>query len=64
MVIKSNDVNKLKTDLTSSINKTFKNGTSLEIPNGMTKEEFISIQVNQIFRNQIITKISKVRIYI
>ena len=48
MVIKSNDVNKLKTDLTSSINKTFKNGTSLEIPNGMTKEEFISIQVNQI----------------
>ena len=32
----------------SSINKTFKNGTSLEIPNGMTKEEFISIQVNQI----------------
>ncbi|CAA0183881.1 conserved hypothetical protein [Tenacibaculum maritimum] len=48
MVIKSNDTNKLKTDLTNSINKMLKNDTSLEIPNGMTKEKFISIQVNQI----------------
>lgn len=45
MVIKSNDNQKLKTDLTSLINETIKKE---EIPNGITKEELVSMQVNQI----------------
>lgn len=48
MIVNSNDNQKLKTDLTNSINETLKNDTSTEIPNGMTKEEFVSTQVNQI----------------
>jgi len=48
MVVKSNDNMKLKTYLTNSINETLKNDTSAEIPNGMTKDEFVSMQVNQI----------------
>ena len=48
MVVQSNNNQKLKTDLTNLINETLKNDTSLEIPNGLTKEEFISMQVNQI----------------
>jgi alpha/beta superfamily hydrolase len=48
IVIQSNDNQKLKTDLTNHIKETLKSDTSIEIPNGLTKEEFISIQVNQI----------------
>jgi alpha/beta superfamily hydrolase len=48
IVIQSNDNQKFKTDLTNHIKETLKNDTSIEIPNGLTKEEFISIQVNQI----------------
>lgn len=48
MVVKSKDNNTLKTNLTNSINEMLKNDTSAEIPNGMTKEEFVSMQVNQI----------------
>ena len=48
MVVKSNDNMKLKTYLTNSINETLNNDTSAEIPNGMTKDEFVSMQVNQI----------------
>ena len=48
MVANSIDSQKLKTDLTNSINETLKNDTTAKFPKGMTKEEFISIQVNQI----------------
>jgi len=48
IVVKSDDNIKLKTDLTNSINEMLKNDTSAEIPNGMTKEDFVSMQVNQI----------------
>lgn len=48
MVVQSNNNQKLKTDLTNLMNETLKNDTSVEIPNGLTKEEFISMQVNQI----------------
>ena len=48
MVVNSNDSVKLKADLTNSINKTLKKDTLAEIPNGMTREEFVSEQVNQI----------------
>jgi alpha/beta superfamily hydrolase len=48
IVIQSNDNQKFKTDLTKHIKETLKSDTSIEIPNGLTKEEFISIQVNQI----------------
>ena len=47
-VVKSNDVKKLKTDLTNSINEVLKKDTTAEIPNGMTKEKFVSLQVNQV----------------
>ena len=47
MVVKSNDNQKLKTDLTKLINELLENEPNTEIPNGMTKEEFISEQVNQ-----------------
>lgn len=48
MVVKSNDNQKLKTDLTVLINGLLENEPNAEIPTGMTKEEFISEQVNQI----------------
>jgi len=48
IVVKSNDDMELKTDLTNSINETIKSDTSAEIPTGMTKEKFVSMQVNQI----------------
>jgi len=48
MVVKSNDTMKLKTDLTNLINESLKNDTSAEMLNGMTKDEFVSMQVNQI----------------
>ncbi len=50
MVINSIDSQKLKTDLTNSINETLKNDTTAKFPKEMTKEEFVSIQVNQITR--------------
>ncbi len=48
MVVKSDDVSKLKADLTAEMNEIFKNDTTAEIPNGMTQDEFISLQVDQI----------------
>jgi len=48
MVVQSNDNQKLKTDLANLINETLKNDTSTQIPNGLTKKEYISMQVNQI----------------
>jgi len=48
MVVKSNDDLKLKSDLTILMNETLKNDPSTKIPNGMTKNEFVSMQVNQI----------------
>ena len=47
IIVKSNDNQKLKTDLTTLMNETLKNETSTEIPNGMTKDAFISMQVNE-----------------
>lgn len=48
MVVQSNDNQKLKADLTYQINEIIKNDNSAEIPNGMTKEQYITLQVNQI----------------
>lgn len=48
MVIKSNDNNKLKADLINEINEIFTNDSTAEIRNGMTQEEYISTQVDQI----------------
>src|SRR5690606_12709467 len=39
---------KLKMDLTDSINEILKRDTVTEIPNGMTQEEFVALQVNQV----------------
>lgn len=48
MVVNSNDSLKLKTDLTNLINETLSNDTSAEIPDGMSKDEFITMQINEI----------------
>ena len=48
IVVKSDDNEKLKADLTNEINEIYKNDTTAEIPNGMTKDEFISMQIDQI----------------
>jgi pimeloyl-ACP methyl ester carboxylesterase len=48
MVMKSDDEQKLKTDLTNFINKLIEDDPSAEIPSGLTKEEFVSAQVNEI----------------
>lgn len=48
MVIESNDNSKLKADLTSLLNEMLSNDTSAIIPNGMTKEEYVLLQVNQL----------------
>jgi len=48
MIARSNDIQQLKTDLTISMNEILKNDTSAKIPNGMTREEFVSMQVDQI----------------
>lgn len=48
IIAKSNDIQKLKTDLTNLIDGTHNNGIDAEIPNGITKEEFIQMRVNQI----------------
>lgn len=45
MVVQSNDNEKLNLDLTSQLNELIKNE---EIPNGMSKEQYIAFQVNQI----------------
>ena len=42
MVVKSNDNQKLKTDLTNLLNGLLEHEPKAEIPNGMTKEEFVS----------------------
>lgn len=47
-VVESNDDSILKADLTSLLNEMLNNDTNAEIPNGMTKEEFVSLQVNQL----------------
>ena len=48
MVVQSNDNQKLKADLTNQINEIIKNDNSAEIPNGMAKDQYIALQVNQI----------------
>ena len=48
MVVKSNDSQKLKTDLTNLMNEILKNDPNSQIPNGMTKDQFVSAQVNQV----------------
>jgi pimeloyl-ACP methyl ester carboxylesterase len=47
-VVSSNDDEKLKTDLRNIINETLKNDSSAKISNGMAKDEFVSLQVDQI----------------
>ena len=48
MVLQSNDNQKLKADLTNKINEIVKNDNSSEIPKGMTKDQYIALQVDQI----------------
>lgn len=48
MVLNSNDTQKLKADLTQGINEIINSDTSATIPNGMTQDEFVSKQVDQI----------------
>ncbi|MFD2907493.1 alpha/beta hydrolase family protein [Flavobacterium ardleyense] len=48
LINKSNDSQQLKTDLTNYLSELFANDSTAEIPNGMTKDEFIALQVNQI----------------
>lgn len=48
IIVNSNDNKKLKTDLTNKVKETLTNLPNIEIPNGMSKEEFVSMQVNEI----------------
>ena len=48
LIIKATDDQKLKTDLTNYLSELAVNDPTAEIPNGMTKDEFIALQVNQI----------------
>ena len=48
MVLQSNDNQKLKADLTNKINEIVKNDNSSEISKGMTKDQYIALQVDQI----------------
>jgi fermentation-respiration switch protein FrsA (DUF1100 family) len=48
LVTKSTDNQKLKTDLTNLFNEALKNDSSAETHNGMTKDDFVTMQVNQI----------------
>ena len=48
MVVQSHDNQKLKSDLRSKLNKIIENDSTTEIPNGMSKEQYIALQVNQI----------------
>ena len=48
IIAKSNDNQKLKTDVTNLIDKMLKNDSNAKIPNGITKDKFIQMRVNQI----------------
>ncbi len=48
IVVKSNDSNTLKTELTTFLNENLKNNPNQEIPQGMTIEQYVELQVNQI----------------
>jgi len=48
MVVESNDTSTLKESLKNTINKMLKNDTITKIPNGISIEEFVDLQVNQI----------------
>ena len=48
MVVQSHDNQKLKTDLKSKLNEIIENDSTTKIPNGMTKDQYISLQVDQI----------------
>lgn len=48
LVLHSKDEQQLKSDLTKLLTQTLNENTNAEIPNGMTKEEYVGLQVNQI----------------
>ena len=48
LVVKSDDDQTLKTDLTNLFNETLENDTSIKIPNGMTQDEFVSLQLSHL----------------
>ncbi len=48
MVVKSGDTKQLKTELTNYLNELLEKDGSTEIPEGMTKDQFVAMQVNQI----------------
>lgn len=48
VIIKATDGQQLKADLTTKLNELLANDPTAEIPNGMSKEEFIAVQVDQI----------------
>ncbi|MEC5166837.1 pimeloyl-ACP methyl ester carboxylesterase [Flavobacterium sp. PL11] len=48
LVVKSDDNQKLKMDVTKEINVAIKNDPTTTIPNGMTQEQFVALQVNQV----------------
>lgn len=48
LVNQSTDNQKLKTDVTNLLNENLKNINADEIPNGMSKEDYIAMQVNQV----------------
>ena len=48
IVVKSDDNQKLKTDLKNEMNEIIKNDTTADIPDGMTQDEFVSMQIDQI----------------
>ena len=48
LIIKATDGQQLKTDLTNKLNELLTNDPTAEIPNAMSKEEFIAVQVDQI----------------
>ena len=48
LIIKATDNQQLKIDLTNKLNELFANDPTAEIPNGMSKDDFIAVQVDQI----------------
>lgn len=48
LVLHSKDDQKLKSDLTKLVTETLNEDTNAEIPNGMSKEEYVGLQINQI----------------
>jgi len=48
IVVKSNNSNTLRTELTTFLNENLKNNPNQEIPQGMTAEQYVELQVNQI----------------